>query len=764
MTPTLQRMLLLRSLMGLGLLLGPLIIIADVFAPSVAAAFNAVEAKHDGGFAYTVSLGSYPSYLFELRSDGSHDAKASKLMLFEDGNELGPAHALHAEIRQYGAGRFSHWQSELWFSSGDGSDPRTNGRSYTIQGKLSIKPAWQIVSFAAFIAALVPLLRQFVNRSGDWPWSRLTSAITRLITILEEPRQYLSVQIPALLMILAVIVGAAAVIYGWYFGGTSTSGLAVARYFPISDAMGYHSCATSIAAAGKFDEGYLKVWCSRRALYPAMLASLFSVTAWSSQAALILQGALVGLAISSFCLVVRTTTGLVGALLAAALLSVYAWEFVLGLFMTEVLGFALGLCGLAMLLAFCRTRHLSHLLIGIALVSVGLTARAGALFALPALILWAPLAFSDSDWRRRFQLLLVAILGVTAGPLLQYLVVFLLGADPGNTGGNFSTSLYGLSTGSRDWSEAYRDFGALFRTGESEAFREIFASAWENIKGKPSVFIGALVEAGRDYLLTLFAFGAINGINAKLTGLAALGLARCLFELRLPSSRLLIALSIAEIVAAPLIIDSGGTRVFAVTAPIRIFLCVHGVQWILQGILKLMGHPTEQPVTPRMLLGAPATFAAYIGTLMVLLIIAPVTPLAATSRLKPVVGRGCPTGLTEIVTRTGRESQSLAIVNADAAVESVDPFRISPKRFTDDSRIKATWYGQDFLSLSAPLTLVRAVDLSKPTVSSIRALVFAGELPRQDDPISVCVDDNEFVELAGARHHVIKEVRSLSAR
>lgn len=54
----------------------------------------------------------------------------SSLRLFEDAFELGPAHSLHDDVAVHGRGRFSHWGRHVMFSSSDGSDPRTNGRTY----------------------------------------------------------------------------------------------------------------------------------------------------------------------------------------------------------------------------------------------------------------------------------------------------------------------------------------------------------------------------------------------------------------------------------------------------------------------------------------------------------------------------------------------------------------------------------------------------------------------------------------------------------
>ena len=66
------------------------------------------------------------------KGDSSEMPTNSNLRLFEDNVELGPAHCLHSDIRESGAGRFSHWGDYLIFSTSDNSDPRSNGRAYKI--------------------------------------------------------------------------------------------------------------------------------------------------------------------------------------------------------------------------------------------------------------------------------------------------------------------------------------------------------------------------------------------------------------------------------------------------------------------------------------------------------------------------------------------------------------------------------------------------------------------------------------------------------
>jgi hypothetical protein len=76
------------------------------------------------GYCYVASL---PSRLLSDRES------SSSLEVFENGRQLGPAHAPHEDIRTLGNGRFSHWGGQLYFSTSDNSDPRANGRCYEVR-------------------------------------------------------------------------------------------------------------------------------------------------------------------------------------------------------------------------------------------------------------------------------------------------------------------------------------------------------------------------------------------------------------------------------------------------------------------------------------------------------------------------------------------------------------------------------------------------------------------------------------------------------
>jgi hypothetical protein len=81
--------------------------------------------RSDSGFAYKIG------YDLPEIGDSNTSPTVSKLKLFENGVELGPAHSNHNDIRSFGLGQFSHWGNTLLFSTSDNSNPLTNGRKYT---------------------------------------------------------------------------------------------------------------------------------------------------------------------------------------------------------------------------------------------------------------------------------------------------------------------------------------------------------------------------------------------------------------------------------------------------------------------------------------------------------------------------------------------------------------------------------------------------------------------------------------------------------
>jgi len=123
------------------------------------------------------------------RGDTSEEPGRSRLQLLEDGVPLGPAHALHSEIAGKGKGYYSHWGEELFFSTSDNSDPRTNGRAYHL-----LLPARDDVGPAAAVGPKsLRLITYFEALEGHAFFSRLPSGWAQGNTVEESGRSRLQV-------------------------------------------------------------------------------------------------------------------------------------------------------------------------------------------------------------------------------------------------------------------------------------------------------------------------------------------------------------------------------------------------------------------------------------------------------------------------------------------------------------------------------------------------------------------------------------------
>lgn len=99
--------------------------VAEEAVDRVAETIRPSDMRHEAGAGYTARLSG--------GRQGDKGTSGSRCVLLEDGKALPTPRALHADIRDKGHGRFSHWtEGTLYFSASDNSDPRTNGRKYSL--------------------------------------------------------------------------------------------------------------------------------------------------------------------------------------------------------------------------------------------------------------------------------------------------------------------------------------------------------------------------------------------------------------------------------------------------------------------------------------------------------------------------------------------------------------------------------------------------------------------------------------------------------
>lgn len=119
------------------------------------------------GLAYMVAPLKLPlpfPVLFTTPSDSSGDPDASRLLVFENGERLGRAHAPHDLIRTEGKGAYSHWNGGLRFSTRDGTNPNDPGKTYTVRYPVRVA-GWVMWGLVALLVGLV--LPAYVRAAWD---------------------------------------------------------------------------------------------------------------------------------------------------------------------------------------------------------------------------------------------------------------------------------------------------------------------------------------------------------------------------------------------------------------------------------------------------------------------------------------------------------------------------------------------------------------------------------------------------------------------
>ncbi|MEM7356163.1 MAG: hypothetical protein AAF657_35435, partial [Acidobacteriota bacterium] len=87
-----------------------------------------IDARHRHSYLYEVP----ESEFWRVRSDDKLTPRQAESVLYENSEPIGPAHSGHGTIASIGMGHYSHWNDQLVLSSSDNSDPRSNGRRYSL--------------------------------------------------------------------------------------------------------------------------------------------------------------------------------------------------------------------------------------------------------------------------------------------------------------------------------------------------------------------------------------------------------------------------------------------------------------------------------------------------------------------------------------------------------------------------------------------------------------------------------------------------------
>jgi hypothetical protein len=153
--------------------------------------------------------------------------------------------------------------------------------------------------------------------------------------------------------------------------------------------------------------------------------------------------------------------------------------------MTELLGFPLGLLSWGWLLAYVRTERRWQLFVGYFSLTLGLVARAGPFFILPAILV---ALFRNWGVRRAIKTLPFLILALALPVVLHRAYHLYWSTERGAGFSNFAYTLYGIARGGKGWRYAY-----AVVPGAATSTQIVYQAAVDSIVHQPQLFaLGAL--------------------------------------------------------------------------------------------------------------------------------------------------------------------------------------------------------------------------------------------------------------------------------
>lgn len=512
----------------------------------------------------------------------------------------------------------------------------------------------------------------------------------------------------------------------------------VAGILPYSDGRGYYTGALHL-----LHDGVLDAWDSRRALNPAFLAGRLALAGGDLRGALVLQAAAAG---AGAFLAARAVSADVGR---GAGLVVYAvvWFFGaawMATVWTEPLGLTLGALSFAALWHAARAPSFGSIAAGFALTGLAQNARAGALFAVPALLAWVGWRL-PSEVISRGRRLLAALAGLALAWAINRGVTVWSGGNPAGGHGAFAYTLYGLAHGGRGWRAALEDHPELASLDDAAAASRIYALAWGELARHPLNLLRGF-KAGIDW----FVYGWTDGLSGGLLDhhpwaqwcyffVLAAGVAWLVRRTGQayggdPARAMVNAACGGVLLSVPVVFLDGSERVFAATIPHLAALAALAISALRRDPEALAPAPVAAHDAMRW-----APLACGVAVLAVATV-GPVVGRATCGGWRADVSTGslaCAPGERAMLVASGPESPRVEIVagagRTFVPVLDVGDYRAAVRRVPDMGENPSA---PRFRSLTAGTTLALGYDLRTRNTSFLAGP--RGWLPARRGALAVC--------------------------
>lgn len=413
-------------------------------------------------------------------------------------------------------------------------------------------------------------------------------------------------------VLLAFILIGSQLVLIW--AGEVSSFFYMGGLLPNSDANNYYKGARKILLEGELSE-----WSSRRPFMTAYLASALTLSKFSLSGAIAIISAVASFSIALFAASLRRSET-AGVVFWAFVLVFFFYYRLLGTTLSENLGLVFGSISFVLLWFAANEKNNRWFFAGVFFMALAQVTRSGAVFVLPALLIWGAF-WLGTGVRSRLITFAVGVLAVMVAFLANRFLLELGGTASLSGFGNFSYTLYGLSVGEGGWSQIMKDHPEIIALAEPARSQGVYQLAFSNILQEPSRFFSALLRNVHFFTVKNGGLNILTGSKAWLLVQipSLIGIAWCIRNIRIPRYALLLFVLAGVLVSSSIVAEDGGLRVFAATIPFSAAVAAVGLRlnWRLQdtGELKYARH-SNILVYLSVIVGSSAVTGAFLSILL----------------------------------------------------------------------------------------------------------------------------------------------------
>ncbi|NWF62944.1 MAG: hypothetical protein HXY38_01450, partial [Chloroflexi bacterium] len=344
--------------------------------------------------------------------------------------------------------------------------------------------AWQVICLVISLAVYILILN---NRSPNLLRSLSMALRTGfgVIIPLTALAMYAVFRIPGkvgeLLRLTAIMSIFALGLAGLWATG-STQSVILNGLIPLTDAAGYYTDATRLLYGMDVSN-----FTAMRPFFAGLLSFFLWLSGRNLMIAVGMFTAIAGLAGYLSSREIRQTHGAEVAVFFLMLMFLY-YRHHSGTTMSESLGVPVSLLGVALIWRGIARHSEWSALFGITMIALALNIRPGAMFVLPALLLWGGWAFRGQG---KFSLQFFG-LGAIAILLVFFVNSRMVDFVSGSNGipfENFAWAFYGLASGGKSWTYIFEAHPELSLLPDSEVTSAIYKLAFELILNQPSLLV-----------------------------------------------------------------------------------------------------------------------------------------------------------------------------------------------------------------------------------------------------------------------------------